>query len=78
MTCAELVELVTEYLEDRLAAGETARLEAHLALCEPCGIYIEQMRQSIAILGRLTEDDLPPGAADALLAGFRDWKRSRA
>ena len=77
MTCKELVELVTDYLEMRLAPGDLQRFEAHLELCDPCVTYIEQIRQSVAVVGTLSEETLPHGAADALLAEFRDWKRTR-
>ena len=77
MTCKELVELVTDYLEMRLAPGDLKRFEAHLELCDPCVTYIEQIRQSVTVVGTLSEETLPPGAADTLLAEFRDWKRTR-
>ncbi len=77
MTCKELVELVTDYLEMRLAQGDLERFEAHLELCDPCVTYIEQIRQSLAVVGPLSEETLPQGAADVLLAEFRDWKRTR-
>jgi anti-sigma factor RsiW len=77
MTCTELVELVTDYLEMRLVPGDLERFEAHLELCDPCVTYIEQIRQSLALVGTLSEEALPQEAADALLAEFRDWKRTR-
>ena len=77
MTCKELVELVTDYLEMRLAPGDLQRFEAHLELCDPCVTYIEQIRQSVAVVGTLSEETLPQGPADALLAEFRDWTRTR-
>jgi anti-sigma factor RsiW len=77
MTCQELVELVTDYLEGRLSPADLQRFEEHLELCEYCVTYIEQIRTSVAVLGTLREDTLPDGAADALLAEFRDWKRAR-
>ena len=48
MPCRELVELVTEYLEDALPAQDRARFEAHLADCEDCNTYLDQMRQTIS------------------------------
>ena len=56
--CRELVELVTDFLEDRLPASDRARFEAHIADCEYCAIYLEQMRQTIRVLGRLPEESL--------------------
>ena len=76
MTCQELVELVTEYLEGTLPAPQRARFEHHLAGCTYCSTYLEQMREVIRTLGRLTWEALPPQAADALLGAFRDWKRA--
>ncbi len=77
MNCNELVELVTDYLEGRLAPADVERFEAHLAECEACVTYVKQIRATVSLVGELTEDDLPAGAADALLAEFRDWKASR-
>jgi anti-sigma factor RsiW len=75
MPCRELVELVTDYLENRLSPMDRARFEAHLAECEACRMYLEQFRQTIRALGRLPEESLSPGARDALLTAFRGWSR---
>lgn len=75
LPCRELVELVSDYLEDRLSPRDRARFEAHLAGCEYCGTYLEQMRQTIRALGRLPEESLSAEARDALMGAFRDWSR---
>ena len=75
LPCNELVELVTDYLEDQLPPATRARFEAHLALCQGCGTYLEQMRQTIRSLGRLPEESLEQEARQRLLTAFRDWKR---
>jgi anti-sigma factor RsiW len=75
MPCRELVELITDYLEDRLSPRERARFEAHLADCEPCRTYMEQFRQTIGALGRLPEETLSPEATAALLRAFRGWSQ---
>ncbi len=77
LTCQELVELVTDYLEGRLPASDLARFDAHLGACDACVTYIEQIRASVKVVGTLAEETLPPAAADALLAEFRDWKLAR-
>lgn len=75
LTCRELVELVTDYLEGALPAGEVARFDAHLALCAGCRAYVEQMRETIALTGSLPADALSPDAERELLTAFRDWNR---
>lgn len=75
MPCRELVELVTEYLEGGLSARDRARFEAHIADCEYCETYLEQLRETIRVLGRLPEESLSPEARSALLDAFRSWTR---
>lgn len=75
LTCQELVELVTEYLEDRLSLDERMRFEDHLAVCGPCRSYLQQMRETVRLSGELTEETISPRARDALLDAFRDWKQ---
>jgi anti-sigma factor RsiW len=73
LSCEELVELVTDYLEGRLARGERRRFERHMKECPYCRTYLDQMRQVIRTLGRLTEESISPRARDELLLAFRDW-----
>ncbi len=74
LTCKELVELVTDYFEDKLPATERDRFEAHLITCQGCQIYLGQMRQTIGLLGHLTEDSVPSEISQELLKVFRNWK----
>jgi anti-sigma factor RsiW len=74
LTCHELVELVTDYLEGALTLGERHRFERHLGTCSVCPRYLEQLRATIRVLGRLHEDDLSEPARKALLGAFRAWK----
>ena len=75
LSCQELVELVTDYLEDRLLPAERERFEGHLTLCPGCDTYVEQMRETIRLTGELTAEAIAPAARDTLLAAFRGWKR---
>ena len=75
LTCRELVELVTDYFEGRLEPAERARFEAHLAVCDDCTAYVEQMRATVHAAGRLP--GLSPDLRDDLLRAFRDWQRER-
>ena len=78
LTCQELVELVTDYLEQSLAPAERARFEQHLAVCPGCQAYLGQMRKTLTLLGTLSEDSIEPAARDQLLRTFRHWKRDAA
>jgi predicted anti-sigma-YlaC factor YlaD len=77
LTCQELVELVTDYLENALQAEERARFEAHLSGCDGCTNYLEQLRQTIQVSGHLSEEQITPPVRDELLALFRQWKEEQ-
>ena len=74
LNCKELVELVTDYLENSLPPAERLRFEEHLGKCSGCRTYLAQMRQIVQAVGRLTEDNIEPAARDDLLQLFRHWK----
>jgi anti-sigma factor RsiW len=70
IACVELVELLTEYLEGALTPVEVATVELHLADCDGCASYLDQMRATIRSLGSVPVDSLSDRAMDALLAAF--------
>ena len=76
LTCFEVVELVTDYLERRLTVRDVERFEEHLAFCDGCGNYLEQMRATIAATGRLRRHDFPPALQERLLEAFRNWSHA--
>ena len=77
MPCQELVELVTAYFDGSLSRSDQRRFRAHISGCDHCTSYIEQMRLVIEASGRLTEDDIDPGAREELLDAFRGWREGR-
>ena len=76
LTCQEMVELVTDYIEGRMDDPTRARFEEHVAECDACTLYIEQMRQTIAALGQIPAESISPEAEKELLAAFRTWRES--
>jgi anti-sigma factor RsiW len=76
ITCQEVVELVTDYLEGAIPPDEVARCEHHLSLCEGCVSYVDQIRMTVAAVGRIDESDVAPETRDELVAAFRDFKRA--
>ena len=75
VSCSEVVELVTDYLERSLPPAEAALFEQHLNFCDGCDWYVDQMRTTVAAVGRVREEDVPPEMRERLLTAFRDWKR---
>ena len=76
ITCQELTELVNDFVEGALPADETALFEQHLNFCDGCDWYVDQIRVTVAAVGRIEESDVPPQVRDRLLDAFRDRGRS--
>jgi anti-sigma factor RsiW len=78
ISCQELVELVTDYLEGALDPADLRRFEEHIADCGKCTEYLAQLRATIRVTGRVTPDDICPEAESALLDVFRGWYVGRS
>jgi anti-sigma factor RsiW len=77
LNCDEFVELVTAYVEDALDDRARRRAEDHLATCIGCERYLDQIRRTVADLGRMPAEQLSDQARDDLLAAFRGWHPER-
>jgi hypothetical protein len=75
VTCQEVVELVSDYLERALPPEEASLFEQHVNFCDGCDWYLDQMRATVATVGHITEQDVPDVTREKLLAAFREWKR---
>jgi anti-sigma factor RsiW len=75
MTCAELVELVTAFLDGALDPETEQRFLEHLAICDGCETYVDQMRQTITEVGRVPPESLADETRDRLLEAFRTFPR---
>jgi anti-sigma factor RsiW len=74
LTCHEVIELLSNYIDDALSPADRRRVDEHLALCDGCATYLEQMRDTIRLSGMVTEEQVPEDEKAALLAAFRDWR----
>jgi anti-sigma factor RsiW len=74
LVCQEMVELITDYLEGALSRSQRRRFEAHLSGCEHCTDYLEQMRATIRLTGRLQGEDLTPAMREEFTALYRRWR----
>ncbi len=77
LVCRQVVELVSDYLEGALSRSERRRFERHLAGCEHCTEYLEQMRATIALTGRLSPEDLTPMMREEFTALYRRWRSEK-
>ena len=77
LSCQQMVELVTEYLEGVMEPRRRARFEAHLAGCDGCTNYVEQFRMTVSVVGRLEVDDVPEPVMAELVSAFRNWADDR-
>ena len=75
MSCKELVEVITEYLEGTLPEAERARFDYHLGLCPGCQTYLDQIRLTVRVVGRLSEESIAPEARNEFLKAFRNWQK---
>jgi anti-sigma factor RsiW len=76
ISCQEVVELVTDYLDRALPAEEASLFEQHINFCDGCDWYLDQMRTTISSVGRITEEEVPLETRAKLLTAFREWKRT--
>jgi anti-sigma factor RsiW len=75
MSCQQLVELVTDYLDGALDPGAHERFEEHIDLCSGCDLYLHQMQETATRLGSIPVDSLSAEARTTLLGAFRDFRR---
>jgi anti-sigma factor RsiW len=75
LSCREVVEILGDYLDGAMTPEDRVRLEQHLADCEGCTAYLEQLRVTIRLSGRLSEEAVSPETMAPLLEAFRAWRR---
>jgi anti-sigma factor RsiW len=76
ISCQQVVELVTGYLDRTLAPEDASLFEQHINFCDGCEWYLDQMRATVSAVGRITEEEVPPETREKLLNAFREWKRT--
>jgi anti-sigma factor RsiW len=75
MRCREVVELMTDYLEGALSPSDARRFEEHIAGCDGCRAYLEQMRTTRRLTGRLADEPVPAELQRELMTAFEGWRR---
>ncbi|WP_432479879.1 anti-sigma factor family protein [Nocardioides sp. GXQ0305] len=75
LTCQELVELVTDYLDGALDPDTARRFEEHVAECPGCQTYVEQLEETASRLGTIPAESLSEEMQAFLRSAFRDLRR---
>jgi anti-sigma factor RsiW len=73
MDCNELVELVTAYLDGALDPDTRARFDEHLLGCDGCENYLQQFRETVRTVGKVSDDELDPAFRKRLLDAFKNF-----
>jgi predicted anti-sigma-YlaC factor YlaD len=77
LTCQEITEIVTDYLEGRMSFWQRAQFHMHVGMCRHCRAYLRQVRMTVRVLGRLPPEPMPPAVQEELLRRFRGMRRSK-
>ena len=75
LSCADVVELLTDYVEGALQRAVADRVTVHLSRCEDCTVYLDQMSRTVAAMRDTELSGLPEGACAELVDAFRHWLR---
>ncbi len=78
INCYQAVALVSDYLEGALSWRDRRRLERHLASCEACSAYLDQMKVTIALTGSVTPEDVSSEALSKLVEVFENFQREKS
>ena len=74
VSCSEIAELATDYLEGSLPLGKRLDYWFHTFICPSCKVYFEQIRETVRKLGSLRRDDVSTATRDELTEIFRNWR----
>ena len=75
LSCQDITEIVTDYVEGRMSFGTRVKFHFHLGMCTHCRRYLRQMRQTIQMSASLPREPAPQAVRDELMRRFRDWKK---
>ncbi len=78
MSCRQLAELITDYLDGKLGLGDRLRFQLHLGMCKHCRAYLRQLKQTSTALHALAAEAPPPEVEAELLRRFQGWKQRKS
>lgn len=78
LSCKQITEIITDYLEGRMGFAERMRFQMHVGLCKHCRAYLRQMKTTVAAVGQLPDEPMPDDVRDAMRKRFAHWHASKA
>lgn len=77
LSCQQLTEIITDYLEGRMSFADRMRFQMHVGMCKHCRTYLRQMKATIASLGQLPDEPMPVDVRDEMRRRFAAWNAAR-
>lgn len=74
LTCRDITEIVTDYVEGRMGVWDRLRFQLHIGMCAACREYVRQMKITRAVVGHVHAPPIPDEVKEELIKRFRDWK----
>ncbi|MGC2168873.1 MAG: zf-HC2 domain-containing protein [Acidimicrobiales bacterium] len=74
LVCQQAVQLMNDYVDGTLSQRQRRRLEAHLAGCDACTAYLEQLRVTIRASAVVNVDDVDPAVLESLVELFERYQ----
>ena len=70
LTCREVTELVTDYVEGRLRLRDRLAMAMHVGMCPRCRLYVRQVRAVVAAMPAVPVPPAPDDVVASLSAHF--------
>ena len=77
LSCKEITEIITDYLEGRMSFTDRMRFQMHVGMCKHCRAYLRQMKATIGSLGQLPDEPMPTDVRDEMRKRFAAWDDTR-
>lgn len=78
LSCKQITELITAYLDGQLGFGDRMRFHMHVGMCKHCRAYLRQMKATVAAVGQLPEQPMPQDVRDEMRKRFATWHATKA
>ena len=73
LSCRQITELVSDYIEGSLPGLVRARFLLHLGLCRNCRRYLRQLKIAVLLTGKLPEEAVPAPMMEELRRRLAGW-----